>query len=1047
MLNFIIKLALRQRVAVLGLSVVLMLLGTWQAFNLPVDVFPDLNRPIVTIMTEASGLAPEEMEVQITVPVESVLNGLPNLIRLRSSNGAGISIVYAEFDWGTDIFKNRQIVAERLQLAKEKLPEGISPVMTPSSSIMGEIMFVGLTSPDKTVPPMELRTLAEWTIRPRLLAIPGVSQVITIGGELKQYQILLSSTKLQAKGLTVEDLKHSLSEIGLNTSGGFINIGEKEYLIRSIGRVETVEHIKEAYVGTHLGNPVLVKDIAEVKIGAHFKRGNGSINGEQAVVMTIQKQPTSETVQLTKRIEKELSLMQKSLPPGVELKSDLFKQAHFIENAIGNVSEALRDGTIMVIIVLMFFLFNWRTTFITLTAIPLSFVLTAIIFKLFGIGVNTMTLGGLAVAVGELVDDAIVDVENVFRRLRENRALKNPKNVLKVIYDASAEVRNSIVFSTIIVVMVFVPLFALDGLEGKLFAPMGYAYIISILCSLVISLTVTPVLCYFLLGKMKNELKEETDGFFVLHLKRISERILKWTLERPKSILIATSIAFILILFLIPLMGKNFLPSFNEGSATLGLQATPGISLSESDKKGLEVEKALLLIPEVKSTTRRVGRAEMDEHAEGVNWNEIDVDFKKGGKNERTKEEIFGDMRAKIKSAWPEVYINVGQPISHRLDHMLSGVRAQIALKIFGPDIVELRRLAGELQEKIKNIPGIKDLQVEPLVQIPQLKIFIDKEEVKNARMSAGTLSSDLEALLNGHSAGQVIEGQRIFGVLMRLDEESRANPEKIEDITLKILPTGDQVKVRDLANVYKGSGPNMINREGLQRRIVVSANSEGTDLEILVNAIKNASQSIEWPEGYHMEVGGQFESQLASSKKMIVLGIISLCVIFLVLYFHFHSSILSLQIMLNIPLALMGSILAIFFTEKAFSLASLIAFVTLCGIASRNGIMMISHYLHLMKEEGHSFGKEMIIKGTLDRLVPVLMTALTSTLALLPLLFAKGQPGKEILHPVAIVIVGGLITSTLLDLLVTPAIFSLYGKNAAKKALNKMEESNLEEF
>ncbi len=1045
MLNTIIKLALRQRLAVLAASVILLILGTWQALNLPVDVFPDLNRPIVTVMTEAKGLAPEETEIQVTLPIENVLNGLPGLIRLRSTSGAGISIVYAEFDWETDLFKNRQIVAERLVLAKEKLPSNVTPVMTPSSSIMGEIMFIGLTSPNGEVDPMELRTIADWTIRPRLLAIPGVSQVVIIGGDLKQYQILVSAEKMQLKGLTVEDLKHSLSEIGLNTSGGFIDIGEKEYLIRTLGRVQSIEHIKESYVGTHLGNPVSVKDIADVQIGAHFKRGNGSVNGLPSVVLTVQKQTSAETVALTKTIEKEINLLKSTLPKGVVLKSDLFKQSTFIENSIGNVTEALRDGTIMVVIVLMLFLLNWRTTFITLTAIPLSFVVTALVFKVFGISVNTMTLGGLAVAVGELVDDAIVDVENVHRRLNENSLLEKPRGVLKVIFEASTEIRNSIVFSTLIVVLVFVPLFALDGIEGRLFAPMGHAYIISILASLLVSLTITPVLCYYLLGRNKTEkLKHEKDGAFVRILKKRASKVLENTLEKPRRILLATGIAFVVALLAVPFMGRDFLPSFNEGSATLGLQATPGISLNQSDKKGLEVEKALLTIPEVKSTTRRVGRAEMDEHAEGVNWNEIDVDFEDRG---RPKAAVFADIRSKIKDVWPDVFVNVGQPISHRLDHMLSGVRSQIALKIFGPDIVELRRLGGEVFEKIKNIEGLRDLQVEPLVQIPQLKIFIDKEEVKRARMSAGTMAIELEALLNGHEVGDVIEGQKIFGIMLRLDEKSRSNPETIENINLKLLPTGDHIKIKDLANVYKGNGPNMINREGLQRRLVVSANSEGVDLNILVNAIQNASKEIDWPKGYHLEVGGQFESQLKSSEKMTWLGLISLSVIFLILFFHFNSAVLSLQIMLNIPLALIGSVAAIYLTERSFSIASLIAFVTLCGIASRNGILMISHYLHLMTEEKATFGKEMIIRGTLERLVPVLMTALTAVLALTPLLFAKGQPGKEILHPVAVVIVGGLLTSTLLDLLVTPAVFYLFGEKASKKAIEKYQRLKTEEF
>ncbi len=1044
MLNSIIKLALRQRLAVVVISIVLLFIGTWQAFNLPVDVFPDLNRPVVTVMTEAKGLAPEETEVQVTMPIENVLNGLPGLMRIRSSSGAGISLIYAEFDWGTDLYRNRQMVAERLQLAKEKLPLNIVPVMTPSSSIMGEIMFVGLTSPKGEVSPMDLRTIAEWTIRPRLLAIPGVSQIITIGGDLKQYQILVSAQKMQARGLTVEDLKQSLAEIGLNTSGGFIDVGEKEFLIRTIGRAETVKHIQEAYVGLHLGNAVTVKDIAEVKIGSHFKRGNGSVNGSPSVVMTVQKQPTAETVNLTKVIEKELESIQKSLPQGVEVKSDLFKQSHFIENSIGNVTEALRDGTIMVLIILMLFLLNWRTTFITLTAIPLSFVITALIFKVFGLSVNTMTLGGLAVAVGELVDDAIVDVENVHRRLNENRMLEKPRAVLKVIFEASKEIRNSIVFSTLIVVLVFIPLFALGGLEGKLFAPMGQAYIISILASLFVSLTLTPVLCYYLLARNEEKMKVEKDGPLVIFLKKWSRKILNHTLEKPFLIISVTLVLFLATVSVIPFMGRDFLPAFNEGTATLGLQATPGISLTQSNLKGLEVEKALLTIPEVKSTTRRVGRAEMDEHAEGVNWNEIDLDFKDGG---RPREVVFREIREKISEVWPDVFVNVGQPISHRLDHMLSGVRSQIALKIFGPDIVELRRLGGEVYEKIKNIPGLKDLQVEPLVQIPQLKVFIDKEEVKSARMSAGAMASDLEALLSGYNVGQVIEGQQIHGILLRLDEASRSNPETIENIQLKILPTGDQIQVKDVANVYQGSGPNMINREGLRRRLVVSANSDGVDLGKLVSAIQKASAEIDWTEGYHMEVGGQFESQMKSSKQMIWLGLTSLILVFFLLYFHFNSSVLSLQIMLNIPLALIGSVAAVYFTEKSFSIASLIAFVTLCGIASRNGIMMISHYLHLMTEEGEAFGKEMIIRGTLERLVPVLMTALTAILALMPLLFAKGEPGKEILHPVAVVIVGGLLTSTLLDLLITPAVFYLYGNRASKKAIEKHQRLKNEEF
>lgn len=1037
MLDSVIKFALKQRLAVLATAILLMVLGTREAIDLPVDVFPDLNRPLVTVMTESGGLAPEEVEAQVTLPVETALNGLPGLLRLRSSSGPGLSIVYAEFDWGTDLYHNRQLVSERLQLAREKIPKGLNPVMAPSSSIMGEIMFVGLSKGTSQLSPMELRTLADWTVRPRLLAIRGVSQVITIGGDLKQYQILVSAEKIQSKNLTLEDLKHALSEIGMNTTGGFIDIDDKEYLIRALGRIESLEDIQDAFVGLHLGRPVRVKDVAQVVIAHPPKRGNGTMNGEPGVVMTIQKQPAAETVELTRRIEAELVVLAKNLPAGVKLEGDLFKQSHFIENALANVKEALRDGTLMVAVVLMLFLFNWRTTFITLTAIPLSLVITALVFKFFDIGVNTMTLGGLAVAIGELVDDAIVDVENVFRRLKENRLLKEPRSVIRVIYEASSEVRNSIVFSTIIVVLVFMPLFALDGLEGRLFAPMGYAYITSILASLLVSLTVTPALCYFLLGK--ESIREERDGAFVRTLKKITAKILDRTVEHPKMILAGCTILLLGTLSLVPFMGQDFLPAFNEGSATIGLAASPGISLTVSDARGREVEKALLEIPEVKSTVRRVGRAEMDEHAEGVHWNEIDVDFNSEG---RPREEVLRLVREKIKTTWPEVAINLGQPISHRLDHMLSGTRAQIVLKIFGHDIAELRRVGGEIYQNLQDIPGLVDLQVEPLVQIPQLKIFIDKEIAANARLSAGTIAQDLQDLLNGELVGQMLEDQRLVGIALRLDDQTRADPLRIEALPIKQLPTGERVKLSDVANVYQGHGPNMINRENLQRRLYVSANGDGVDLGKLVAEIQKRLEKIPLSEGYHIELAGQFESQQRSSKKMIWLGLSALLGIFLVLYFHFNSTLLSAQIMLNIPLALIGSIAAIWMTDRSFSLASLIAFVTLCGIASRNGIMMVSHYLHLMEHEGEKFGRAMVIRGTLERLVPVLMTALTAVLALMPLLFAAGEPGKEILHPVAVVITGGLLTSTLLDLFVTPAVFLAYGEKAAMNYLKKQTQS-----
>ncbi len=1040
MLNSVIRFSLNNRLVVIIVSVALLIYGGWITAHLPVDVFPDLNRPIVTVITESHGLAPEEVETLVTLPIETSLNGTPGVTRIRSSSGIGISIIYVEFDWGTDVFRNRQLVAERLQLVKERLPEKITPIMGPVSSIMGEIQFVGLLSIDNLANPMDLRSTADWLVRPRLMTIPGISQVVVMGGQLKQYQILVSSEKLQQKLISLEDLKHSLAEISQNTTGGFIDIGEKEYLIRPIGRVESIEDIENSAVGMHLGRPVLLKDVAVVKLGAKFKRGEGSINGKHSVIMTIQKQPGASTIELTDKIDAMLEDLRKTLPKGMALEADLFKQSRFIEASIGNVEEALRDGAIMVAIILFLFLLNIRTTAITLISIPLSLVMTFIIFKIFGLSINTMTLGGLAIAIGELVDDAIVDVENVFRRLKENRSAVNPKNPLLVIYAASSEVRNSIVFSTIIVVLVFIPLFALSGIEGKLFAPLGMAYIISLLASLVVSLTVTPVLCYYFISKSK-VLEHKHDGAIVRRLKIWDEKLLQSTIHHPKRIMLFCAVLLVGSLSLLPFMGRNFLPEFNEGTATIGVAAFPGISLKASDELGTKIEEAILSVPEAKSTIRRTGRAEMDEHAEGVHWSEIDVDF--NDQQKRPKDEILQDIRKKIEAVG-DVYVNIGQPISHRLDHLLSGVRAQMAIKIFGTDLTELRRLGLEIERTMKGIDGIVDLQLEQIVQIPQLKILVDREETARYGVGPGGLADNLEMALNGSSVAQMMEGQRMFDIFMRLDDASRENPDTINSTILLTRPNGEKVRVEDVAEVYQGTGPNMVNRENLQRRIVVSANSHGRDLGSLVTEIKaKIDKNVKLPEGYFIEYGGQFESQEKASKLIFFLGLLSLLGVFFVLYVHFQSVMLTLQIMLNVPLALIGSVIAIWLTERELSVATMIAFITLCGIATRNGIMMISHYIHLMKEEGETFSEHMVIRGSLERLVPVLMTALSAILALTPLLFARGEPGKEILYPVAVVIIGGLVSSTLLDIFVTPAIFFHYGKKSMEKLMNTSSEEN----
>lgn len=983
-------------------------------------------------MTEAGGMAPEEVETLVTLPLETVLNGLPGVQRVRSSSGVGLSIIYVEFDWGTEIFRNRQLVAEKLSLVQDKMPPGIIPVMGPISSIMGEIQLVGLYSKEGVTPPQDVRTIADWTIRPRLMSIPGISQVIGIGGGVKQYQILISVDKLSRTQLSLEDIEKALSSVSLNSTGGFIDLDKKEYLIRNIGQIRNIEELETSVVGLHLGRPVLVKDIAEVKIGSQVKRGDGSVNGQPAVILSIQKQPGSSTIDLTKEIEKAFEEMQKTIPKDIVVEKNLFKQADFIDNAISNVEEALRDGAIFVAIVLFIFLLNFRTTAITLTAIPLSFVVTAIVFKFFGLSINTMTLGGLAVAIGELVDDAIVDVENVFRRLKENSKLGNPKPILRVIFEASSEVRSSIVLATIIVVLVFVPLFYLSGIEGRLFVPLGIAYIVSILSSLLVALTVTPVMCSYLLTKA-DFLKHEAEGKFVSFLKRMDTKILSKVLDKPFPAIVFTFILFSLSISTIPFMGKDFLPKFNEGTATISVILPPGVSLEESNRVGTEAENLILSVPEVKSVARRTGRAELDEHAEGVHSSEIDVDFKNEG---REKEIVLEEIREKLGSL-EGAFISVGQPISHRLDHLLSGVRAQIAIKVFGPQLPTLRGKAAEIYNAMKEVEGIVDLQVEQQVLIPQVKIQVLREEAAKFGIVSGEMIKNLEMALNGEVVGQILDQQRFFNVFMRFDEASRSDPEAMKKTVIKILPDGTKVTLEQVADIYKSEGPNLINRENMQRRIVVSANSSGRDLDSLVTEVqKKISEKVQIPEGYFITYGGQFESQQSASKLILLLGTLSLIAIFIVLYSHFKSMFIAFQIMLNVPMALIGSVAAVFMSGGVLSVATLVAFITLCGIASRNGIMMISHYLHLMQFEGEKFSKEMVIRGSLERLVPVLMTALTAGLALIPLVLSAGEPGKEILHPVAVVILGGLVSSTLLDMIVTPAVFYRFGKKSAEHYL-----------
>lgn len=1038
MIDALIRWSLRNRFIVVCLSVALLVLGSWVGSQLSVDVFPDLNRPKVTILVESHGLAPEEVETLVTIPIESVLNGTPNVVGIRSSSGVGIAIIHVDFDWGTDVYRNRQLVAERLQLARQQLPEDVQPTMAPITSIMGEIQFVGLVNEDqaKPVDPLHMRTLADWVIRPRLMSIPGVSQVVVMGGGVKQYQILISAEKLQQKGLSLEELRQALKHLSVNTTGGFLNQDQKEFLIRPLGRALSLEDIEETSVGTHLGRPVRLRDVATVEIRPKEKRGEARINAEPSVVLTIQKQPQADTVELTKNIESAIYGLTGAMPSGVKIETDLFKQASFIETSIDNVVEALRDGTIIVAIVLFLFLLNFRTTAITLTAIPMSFVITFLLFKLFGMNINTMTLGGLAVAIGELVDDAIVDVENVFRRLRENSQSHHKENPLIVVFKASKEIRSSIVISTIIVVAVFVPLFALSGLEGRLFAPMGAAYIISLTASLLVSLTLTPVLCYLLLPNSK-AISSEKEPIVVDKLKTWMAPIFHWGLRNWKIVCTICVVPLVIAIGLLLKMESNFLPEFNEGTATIGVAAYPGISLPASDELGTKIDKAILSVPEVKSTVRRTGRAEMDEHAEGVHWSEIDVDFTHP--INRPIKDVLEDIRKRILEQG-DVYVNLGQPISHRIDHMMSGVRAQLALKVFGTDPVELRRIAVEVESLLKQTSGLVDIQIEPLVKVPQLAVQIDRVVAADYSISPGQIAEDLEMGLRGEEVGNFIENQRIFDIFARLDDTSRNHPEQIESVILKTLPSGQKITVGDVAEVYQTDGPNMINRENLQRRLIVSANAPGRALTEVAKEIESKLSGLKMPEGYFVEMGGQYESQVSANRKIIFLGLISLAAILIILYAQFRSFVVSLMVLANVPLALIGSVFAIWWVGLDLSLATTVAFITLCGIASRNGVLVMNHYFDLFRDNKGLSYAEVLIQGSLDRLIPVLMTAGTAILALIPLALSRGEPGKEILFPVAVVIIGGLITSTILNTLLMPALVFMLGENFLNKTINKKQ-------
>lgn len=1026
MFKLIVTASLRNRLFVLTTAAVLVGYGLFVLPSISVDALPDINRPTVNILTEAEGLAPQEVEQLVTFPIETSMNGMPGVIRVRSTSGVGLSIVYVEFDWGVDVYRARQFVSERLALIREQLPSAVNPQMGPVTSIMGEIMLIALTS-DGRASPMDVREIADFVVRPQLLAIPGVAQVIPIGGEVRQYRVTPNIATMQALSITHDQIEQAVARFGTNSGGGFVDQHGREYLIRNVGLTKQIEDLGNTVVATQDKQPILLKQVAKVDFAARAKRGDAGYNGKPAVIVSVMKQPAADTVALTRNIETTLADLQRTMRSGISLTNVQFRQATFIETSIHNVQRVLVEAAIVVAVVLFIFLMNGRAALISLTAIPLSILVTALVFRAFGLTINTMTLGGLAIAIGELVDDAVVDVENILRRLRENAASAAPRPALEVIAQASQEVRSGIVYATMIIVLVFVPLFALPGIEGRLFTPLGIAYVVSILASLLTSVTVTPVLSYYLLSGRAHS--GESESATVRWLKQAYQRLLGWAFERRRLVLGWVAAAVVIAFYAASLMPRSFLPPFNEGTLVLSLQYNPGISLAESHRLGSLAEQLIAKVPEVKSVGRRTGRAELDEHAEGVHYSEVDVDLVR---SKRDKVDVYADIREALSGLPASVAI--GQPISHRLDHLQSGIRAQIVLKIYGQDIETLRRLAETSRQRLSAIPGLVDLQVEKQVLIPQVRVQVDHARAALHGLTPAAITQALDTLSNGRKVSQIVDGNRRFDVVMRLSEQDRSTT----GLQNLLIPAGIEfVPLGALAEVVETDGPNQIQREGTQRRIVVYGNGDGRrDMADIAADIQRAVSQLDFPQGYTTKLEGAFQAQQEASWRIGILSLASFAMIFIVLYSRYRSVVLALIIMGGIPLALIGSVAGLKIAGQPLSVASMIGFITLAGISARNGILKISHYINLAVHEGERFGTGLILRGSMERLSPVLMTALCAGLALTPLLIGAGEPGREILHPVAVTIFGGLLSTTTLDALVTPILFLMLGKKPLDRLL-----------
>ena len=1027
-INSIIKYSLNNKLFVLIGAVLLIVAGTYSSQRMDIDVFPDLTAPTVVVMTDAHGMAAEEVERLVTFPIETAVNGATNGKRAPPKSMYGFSFVWAEFNWGMDIFQARQIVSEKMVALGNSLPTGITPVLAPQSSIMGEILFIGLQADSTSM--MQLRTIADWVVKTALLATGGVSQVTIIGGDYKQYQILADPQKMDAYGVTMNELEEIGKTFSTNSAGGVVRDYGNEYALRGMARTNDLEELGNTFIKRNNGSPV----VAEVVIGSAVKMGHASQNAQPSVILAISKQPNINTLNVTEQIENNLKEIQKSLPADVRMDTHIFRQADFIEASVNNVGRALLEGAIFVVIILFLFLGSYRTTIISVIAIPLSLLGTVVVLYLLGMNINTMTLGGMCIAIGSLVDDAIIDVENVYKRLKQN--FRKPKEerlpVLTVVFEASKEIRASILNATFIIMVAFVPLFFLSGMEGRMLKPLGIAYIVSLFMSLIVAMTITPLLCKMILADDKYLGRNEKDSWLTRKLSAAYFSSLGWALQHKKMILIPSIALFLLAVGLFTTMGRSFLPEFNEGSLTISAVSKPGVSLDISNQLGNLMEEELLKIPEVTSTSRRTGRGELDEHSQATNSAELDINFKL---KDRSRDEFFADVRAKLAGI-PGVAATVGQPLGHRIDHMLSGTRANIAIKIFGTDLSRMFILGNQIQSAVQGVEGLVDISVEQQTETPQLQVRPNRAALAKYGISIEDFNKFIDLGFSGEKISDIYEGQRSFDLVLRLNKNYT---ERIEDIKSALIDTGDgrKIPLEEVADVVSVGGPNTITRENVQRKLVVSANVAGRDVNSVVTDIqKNIEEAITLPEGYRIEYGGQFESAQSASRTLFITSILAICVIFLLLYGEFKNISLSIIILLNLPLSLIGGVLAVYFTSAVISIPSIIGFITLFGIATRNGILLISKYHHLQQENTPLH--ETVLHGSIDRLNPILMTALTAALALIPLVFNGDKSGNEIQSPMAIVVLGGLLTSTLLNIYVVPIVYELFEKNRMKKSVKK---------